>query len=224
MRVITKLSNVNEFNIMTILDWRNQTQLQKFKEFEVEHSVKINVYSLISGEIEDEETIVYTNEKENVIDSTTYVKNLNIFPRKDVKTIFSSFSQYLQDTGRFGVKYAKIQKIEEYAKIVAEKINKDINEKDKNILILGHGENIYIPSRIASDLEEMGKKVEFRTTSLSPIYCDGNIIKDEEVFYDRHNKYHFYNISEAEKYDDVIMLTETPLNIKLSSNCKIYNL
>ena len=40
------------------------------------------------------------------------------------------------------------------------------NEK---ILVLGHGENIYIPCRIASYIKG---DVNFKSTTRSPIYCD----------------------------------------------------
>ncbi|WP_297438119.1 TRSP domain-containing protein, partial [uncultured Clostridium sp.] len=95
----------------------------------------------------------------------------------------------------------------------------------KKVLVLGHGENIYIPSRVASYIKG---DVKFKTTTRSPIYCkeeDGYPIKEKHAFYDRGVKYYFYNKAEIESiYDKVVFLTETDLNIKLTDNIEIFKL
>ena len=92
-------------------------------------------------------------------------------------------------------------------------------ESNEKILVLGHGENIYIPCRIASYING---DVYFKSTTRSPIYCeniDGYPIKEKHVFYHKGVKYYFYNKSEIEKkYDKVILITEDDLNIKLTNN------
>lgn len=85
--------------------------------------------------------------------------------------------------------------------------------------MLGHGENIYIPSRIA---EYIRGEVYYRSTTRSPIYCsdeEGYPIKESHIFYHKGIKYYFYNKSNIEKeYDFVILITEDDLNIKLTNN------
>ncbi len=223
MEEIIKQGNVREISIMTILDWRNEEQKKQFQSFAKENSIDINVYSLLSGYLKNEDKNLYRNSNVTNISERTSVISLNIFERRIVSTIDGTKISYIEKSGRFGVLYKDIDAIEEYAQSTAKKIANLIG-LIKNILILGHGENIYIPSRIASYLKRMGYDVRFRTTSRTPIFCDGKIIKDVVTFIDRGVTYHFYNKSEAEEQDKVIMLTETPLNYLLSSNMLVFEL
>lgn len=219
---LSKKSSIREFNIMTILDWRSDTQKQKFIDFEEVNNVKINVYSLLEGNFSEEDSLILNNKNSEEIKNKTFIDgNLETFPRRTVQGAITNIS-YLKNSGRFGVSYEDIQETEYDCMKAAEKISKNVFSN--KILVLGHGENIYIPSRVASYLQEMGKDVKFRTTTLSPIYCDGNIIKEDSLFNDNNNIYHFYNKSETKNYEKVILLTETPLNIKLCDNISIFNL
>lgn len=222
---IKEKSNIKIFNVMTILDWRKPEQREKFSEFEQGHNIKINVFSLIEGVLDEYPTgVIYTNEEEKInTKCVPLLGNLDCLSRFVAKTTYGKES-YFKNSGRFGVTYENILKTEEECEKAAEKIIRRQGTLN-NILILGHGENIYIPSRIATYIKQKtGCNVEFRTTSLSPIYCDGTVIKDETLFLDRGNLYHFYNKQDAEKYDKVILLTETPLNVKLCENIVIYDL
>lgn len=223
MKSIKNNSSVEEFNIMTILDWRNESQKEAFNLFEKEYNVKVNTYSLIEGNINEEDKTLYPENKSNTISLNLDEICLNIFKRKNINTENGNQS-YFVDSGRFGIKYDSFDNIEKYAKETAKEILKNISNETKNILVLGHGENIYIPSRIAAHIQKKNKYVKYRTTSLSPIYCDGTIIKDDNIFYDRTKKYHFYNKCDAEKYDIVILLTETPVNKHLCDNLIIYRI
>lgn len=213
---LRKISNVKKFTIFTILDWRTDEYLNLYKDYLNNNDIKLNVYSVMSGFATNEDTTVYTDnniveeisEKDNVTD-------LNIFERIKLDTSFGKID-YIKNSGRFGVKQSNIKMLEEEAKKVAEEISK--NHKEEKILILGHGENIYIPSRIASYLN-----ADYRTTTRSPIYCDGNVIKTKHSFVDRGVTYYFYNKDEIEEmYDKVILITETPLYTKLSDNMELY--
>lgn len=219
---IIKVCNVKKFNVMTILDWRNDEQRELFNKFSNENNISINVYSVIEGYLENIDITVYpSNNSPMIYKSVIPSASLDCISRTTVLSNFEKMD-YFSNSGRFGVTYKNIEKTELECKNAANKIFKRVNEK--NILILGHGENIYIPSRIASYLKELGKNVVFKTTTLSPIFCDGEIIKDEELFYDRGNVYHFYNKVEAESYDKVILLVETPISAKLCNNLIIYKL
>lgn len=217
---LIKISNIKVFNIMSILDWRGVTELNKFKEFEFKNKVNINVYSLISGSIELDETDVIENidETKIITEKNETITDLNLLDSMLLNTEYGEF-EYFKNSGRFGVSYRNIEYTEKQCYKIASLIN--TKNKEKNILILGHGENIYIPSRIASYLKSFNKNVGFKTTTLSPIYCDGSIIKDKVSFLDKDNLYYFYNLNEFKNYDKVILLTETPLNIKLGSNFEI---
>ena len=130
---------------------------------------------------------------------------------------------YLTDSGRFGITYNQMKEIEARAQSAAKSIAKTVGEV-KSLMVLGHGENIYIPSRVAAQLSIMGYDVVFKTTSRTPIFCDGTLFKDGIEFYDKGSKYHFYNKQEAEGYDKVIMLCEDDFSHKLSCNMLTFNL
>jgi hypothetical protein len=64
----------------------------------------------------------------------------------------------------------------------------------------------------------------FKTTSRTPIFVDEQIIKDAETFMDRGVRYHFYNREEAEEFDNVILLADTPFHAHLCNKLRIYDL
>jgi pyrimidine operon attenuation protein/uracil phosphoribosyltransferase len=213
---LRKISNVKKFTIFTVLDWRTDEYLALYEDYLNNNNIELNVYSVMSGFATNENDTVYTDD--NIVEEISEkdnVTDLNIFERIRLDTSFGKID-YIKNSGRFGVKQSNIKTLEEEAKKVAEEISK--NHKEEKILILGHGENIYIPSRIASYLN-----ADYRTTTRSPIYCDGNIIKTKNSFIDRGVTYYFYNKDEIEEmYDKVILITETPLYTKLSDNMELY--
>ena len=222
MQTIVDKFHVEEISIMTILDWRSDEQIAKFNSFASHHNVIVNVYSLVSGKIEIDKSELYFNKHISEVKDSENIINLSIFPK--IEMSFPNKKQYyLEDSGRFGITYKQICSIEDKSKDTAISISKYL-ESASRILVLGHGENIYIPARIASFLEQIGYEVSFKTTSRTPIYCDGTLFKDIQSFYQNGAKYHFYNRAEAETYDKVILLSEDNLNCKLCDNILIFNL
>lgn len=209
IKELKKTTGVKKYEILTILDWRNIEYRNLYKDFMRKNKVEIEVRALISGDIEIEDNNVYCNEKESLLSEKMNVNSLNILSRK---------GQYLKFTGRFGVYFDDIKKLEEECIRAANKIQEIIGY-NKKILVLGHGENIYIPSRIASYLKG---DVYFKSTTRSPIYCSnekGYLINEKNVFYHNGVKYYFYNKSRIEEvYDKVILITEDDLDIKLTNN------
>ncbi|MGG7143138.1 phosphoribosyltransferase domain-containing protein [Clostridium nigeriense] len=209
IKELKRNTGVRKYEILTILDWRNIDQRNSYKDFIRKNKVEIEVKALISGEIKVEDNNVYCYKKENILSETMKVNYLNILSRK---------GKYLKFTGRFGVDFEDIKKTEEECIKAANKIQEIIGD-NKKILVLGHGENIYIPSRIASYLKG---EVYFKSTTRSPIYCSDEIsylINERSSFYHNGFKYYFYNKSRIEKdYEKVILITEDDLNIKLTNN------
>ena len=209
IKELKKTTGVRKYEILTILDWRNLENRNLYKDFIRKNKVEIEVRALISGDIEIEDNNVYCNENESLLSEKMNVNSLNILSRK---------GQYLKFTGRFGVYFDDIKKLEEECIRAANKIQEIIGY-NKKILVLGHGENIYIPSRIASYLKG---DVYFKSTTRSPIYCSnekGYLINEKNVFYHNGVKYYFYNKSRIEEvYDKVILITEDDLDIKLTNN------
>lgn len=220
---IVKICSIRKFSILTILDWRNDEMRRYFKDYSSKIKAEITVYSLLDGNIKHTSNTIYCNSELTYVNTETTANSLNIFRRMMVPTINNATTSYVVQTGRFGVNSNDIDEVEELSRIAAHRIAGTIGNVT-NIIVLGHGENIYIPSRIAAYLFKMGYKVAFKTTSRTPIYCDGEIIKDAVVFYDRGIKYHFYNRVEAEEYDKVIMITETQFTKKICNNLIVFNL
>lgn len=223
IKELKKVSGIKKFTILSILDWRNKQYKDLYQKFIDEENVEIEVLSLIDGEIvNDDETIFYDKEND-LICETEEVCNLKILERIELDTLHGKES-YIKNTGRFGVEFKDILAIEKKAMEIAKIIDGKIKNAQK-ILVLGHGENIYIPSRVASYLNG---DVLFKSTTRSPIYCMDKKeypIKEKHLFYDNGIKYYFYNKSEIEnKYDKVILLTEKNLYVKLTDNLVIFKL
>lgn len=220
---IEKISPMDEYNVMTILDWRNQECRKAYDDFCKNHDVKINVYSIMQGEILSESNTTYENENVPVIMKIAERNNLSVFYKNKVETEYGK-TEYSVFSEKFGISGGSIDAVEEMAYQAGCIISNDMdNEYNKKLLVLGHGENIYVPSRIATVLFRMGYDVQFRTTTLSPVYCDGIYIKDVVSFMDRDNKYYFYNQKEAEEnYDSVIMIGENGIMPMLCNNMKYY--
>ena len=211
LNIISELilkTNVKKYTVLSILDWRSIEYRGLYKEFINKNNIDIEVKSLISGDIKIENNKIFLDTKEDILNEEMSVTNLNIMSRK---------GNYLRYTGRFGIDFREIGIIEEECIKVANKIQEIIGE-NKKILVLGHGENIYIPSRVASYLQG---DIYFKTTTRSPIYCskeEGYLINEKSIFFHNKSKYYFYNKTDIEKnYDYVVLITEDDLNIKLTN-------
>lgn len=220
---ITNAADIEDITILTILDWRNEEQKHKFLNFSIEHGISLSVYSLVSGNINIDENTIYHNKSICKVEQWNDSTNLSTFPKTVIKMPDGKQYFYLTDSGRFGITYNQMKEIEARAQSAAKSIAKTVGEV-KSLMVLGHGENIYIPSRVAAQLSIMGYDVVFKTTSRTPIFCDGTLFKDGIEFYDKGSKYHFYNKQEAEGYDKVIMLCEDDFSHKLSCNMLTFNL
>ena len=209
IKELKKRTGVRKYSILTILDLRNIECKNLYKEFMKKNKLEIEVSSLISGEIEIEDNNIYYDNQENIIKEKLNVNYFNIVSHKN---------RYFKYSGRFGLDYEDIKMLEKESLKTAKKIQDMVGE-NKKILVLGHGENMYIPSRIASHLKV---DIYFKSTTRSPIYCsneDGYIINEKSVFYHKDVKYYFYNKSKIEEvYDNVILITEDDMNIKLTDN------
>lgn len=219
IKELKKVTNAKKFIILSILDWRNEEHRKAYDDLVNKESINVEVLSLISGDIKVKDTATYIDNNDKVINDTTDVLNYNVLDRIDLKTNYEKeIESYLLHTGRFGVEFDEIQELESKCEDIANKLQ-GLIESNEKILVLGHGENIYIPCRIASYINGY---VYFKSTTRSPIYCeniDGYPIKEKHVFYHKGVKYYFYNKSEIEKkYDKVILITEDDLNIKLTNN------
>lgn len=218
IKEIKKISNVKKFSIVSILDWRTKEYLDMYEDYLKDNTdIDLKVYSVMSGDVySDDKTVYVDNVVIPVIKNTANVIDIETLDRISLNTKYGK-KKYFKNSGRFGVKQSNIKLIENKAEIISKKIQKKPDEK---ILVIGHGENTYIPSRVASYLN-----ADYRTTTRSPIFCDGAIIKTKHSFVDRDVTYYLYNKEYIEEnYDRVILLTETELTNNLFENVEIYNI
>ena len=220
IKELKRVTKVKEFVILSILDWRNEFYKAEYDKLSKEEDIKVEVLSAISGDIKVNDTRVFIDNEDNVLEEKAdEIIEINILDRIKVRTAFNNGGEsYLAHTGRFGVEYSDIEALEDKCKEIAQRIHEKIGYPNK-ILVLGHGENIYIPSRVANYLKG---DVFYKSTTRSPIFCcdeENYPIKQKDVFYHKNVKYYFYNRDVIEKeYDKVILLTEDDLNIKLTNN------
>jgi len=86
---ISKISNIKNFSILSILDWRTEENISKYKKMEEENNIKINLYSLISGTVSTNDNTIYEedtleNEKSEKND---YIDLSNIFEKINLNTV-----------------------------------------------------------------------------------------------------------------------------------------
>ena len=219
---IIKQSDVRDFSIMTILDWRGKDDRLRFEAFAQANNLNIEVYSIMAGNLQDTNIELLKNDFVNDVKETTTSIDLNIFNRISLQLQDLVNVSCVKDSGMLGICTTDIEGIENRAAETATAILKLIGKKGR-YLVLGHGENIYIPSRVAACLKSYGCDILFRTTSRTPIYCDGEIILDAEKFSSHGDVYHFYNRREAEMFDVVILIADYPFQHKLCDNLMIFN-
>lgn len=223
IEAMLNISDIKEITILTLLDWRSDEQRNKFETFSRQHNITLLVHALVCGTITEEDNSVYHNVNICKTEGEMRTTRLGLFPTKVIETPDGKRYRYLTDTGRFGMSHAQLHLIESRARLAAQTISNSLGSS-KRLLVLGHGENIYIPSRVAAQLSELGYDVLFKTTSRTPIFCDEELFKDVSAFNDKGANYHFYNKQEAESFDRVILLSEDEFSHKLCRNMLVFKL
>lgn len=217
------ITNANRFTILSILDWRNKKYRESYEIFEKEENIKIELLSLISGSVEVTDTSNFIDNDGEEIKEKMETINLDKIDKIEYNSE-NGIKSYLKNSGRFGADFKNIIELENKAKEVAKAIEEKIGKSEKT-LVLGHGENIYIPSRVSAYLSG---DVMFKSTTRSPIYCknvEGYPVNEKHSFDFQGVKYYFYNKSYCEKnYERVILLDEDGLSIKLTRNMFLFKL
>lgn len=221
LNLIYELNKVypnKKYTVVSILDFRNEIHYKKYEEFKGKYGLSIEVKSLLSANIENTSNDILTGDKEDFAEKRENLTYINEFPKVNHTLSNGKEKEYVSLTGRFGVSFKEIREIEDYAKKVAEKINENVNN-DETVCVVGHGEDIYIPSRIASYINGY---VMFKTTSRSPIFVkkdSGYPIKDRTKFELNGVNYYFYNKKFIENsFDKVMVISEFDIGHKLTKN------
>ena len=206
------------FTVISILDWRTPEHRERYHQLEKELNITIHVVSLIDGivtvtgepKLKNESTI-NVSEVSSVV---SHIKLQNFTPEMyeivtstNVDGMINN-SPYLKATGRFGLDNEGQKKFSCEFEALGKKLME--MRKGKKTLIIGTGEFMYVPMKVAT---YMGSDVYLQSTTRSPIYQSdefGYTIKNKFVFDSPENSgvtNHLYNI-EAEQYDEIFIFVE----------------
>lgn len=161
------------FTIVSILDWRSTENQQAFRDMEQELGIQINEVSLLKGTVEElgkveglkEDSLITDSDDLSQLDKLTISSEMPRLTRIDEQGKADGETgdpTYLLATGRFGLNENS------YEEKQLQQIAKQLQglRQGGSALVLGTGEFMYLPMRIAS---WMGEDVLFHTTTRSPI-------------------------------------------------------
>lgn len=221
---IKELIETNQFTslktiyIVSITNWIDDNRIREMKkEIGSQYHVNLNFVDLVKGSFEFTPNEQY---KQNIIEAKNNNSNVNK-QNNNIKNnvIKSNFKN------RLGCNLSDIQYVEQYVSNNIHLLTDNISKEDKNILILGTGEFMYIPFKFAQFLENkfMHKNIFFQSTTRSPVIVNENeAIKSSVSFKDNYNDNidnYIYNL-DVNQYDKIFILYETDekYNIDLRSN------
>ncbi|AJE54016.1 phosphoribosyltransferase [Paenibacillus jamilae] len=221
-----------QYVIASLLDWRTDSDEQAFADLEAELGIRITPLSLLKGKIEIQgapildhtEYAGQTGNAEHAATSTIEInkdfsvvdhcleKDASAFERVSHSSLstdgYANTTPYLKYTGRFGLQSADNPALDAEITRTAERLNQ--LRSGQRTLVMGTGEFMYIPMRIAA---ELGPDVYYQSTTRSPVYPH----REEEygvacgVTYpspeDSTVRNFIYNV-EPGQYDEIFVLLE----------------
>ncbi|MGM9925389.1 MAG: phosphoribosyltransferase family protein [Bacillus sp. (in: firmicutes)] len=209
----------NVFSIVSILDWRTAENRAKYARLEQELGITIHVVSLIEGAMgvkgspalpsEKQADVSATKQELSLIHVSHYMDKDDFIPISSVSANGADNpSPYLKSTGRFGLTREEEQYFSRQCKELAGYLA--ARRKGAKTLVIGTGEFMYIPIRIAAN---MGAGIHYQSTTRSPIH------QSKEATYTIRSKFtfdcpenngianHLYNI-EHKQYDEIFIFVE----------------
>ncbi|RXI53695.1 hypothetical protein DP124_02170 [Clostridium tetani] len=212
-----------EYVVISILDWRSKECINKFEQLKKQLNIKIETISLIQGQVSCENN--YLLEEKNIYQNSNKVHEFS----KEIEVLdfhirldnrYKKFTrilncgdekqyQYLMDTGRFGINSEDVKTIEK----IIEKEVKNMGEFEKDILVLGTGEFMYLPMILASKIPN----AKYQSTTRSPVYSKKEIdygIKCAETFknpFDKSIINYLYNVEKG-IYKEILFVTEREID------------
>ncbi|MGG1641595.1 phosphoribosyltransferase family protein [Paenibacillus sp. NRS-1782] len=179
-----------QYVIASLLDWRTDSDEQAFTDLEAELGITITPLSLLKGKIEVQGVPMLdhaeyggrarhtehaatsiaedTTDASGIIDHC-FAEAASGFERVVHSSIstdgYANQAPYLKYTGRFGLQSADNTALDAEITRTAERLKK--LRSGQRTLVMGTGEFMYIPMRIAA---ELGPKVYYQSTTRSPVY------------------------------------------------------
>jgi len=161
------------YSVVSILDWRSDEDVQKFKKLEDELEIKINCVSLLRGKFtvsgHSPESKPYTEEQAFDLPepkvNKIYVDHIN--PIRSSSYFGGELKEipYAATSGRFGMDEIARDLLDVIILDVAAKLS--AMSQGKRVLCVGTGEFMYIPMKTAA---LMCGNVSYQSTTRSPIH------------------------------------------------------
>lgn len=163
---------------LSILDWRNDSQKEKMEKMAADRKINLTVLSLMAGHFElvhssapeEPEQAVLTGGGSRIPDIELAGERLSVGSK--------TRQHYIPYTGRFGISSKQQDEIGAWAEAAA----KQVKSTSQQALVIGVGENMYLPLRFALALD--GNPL-VQTTTRSPIFASetaGYPIKEKAKF------------------------------------------
>lgn len=195
---------------LSILDWRNRSQKEKLEEMANGRNISLKVLSLMAGHFDLLHSIA-PEEPELIPLSSDGCRLPDVELAGEKLTVGSKTGQqYISYTGRFGITSKEHDEIAVWAESAAQQV---VGTSDK-ALVIGVGENMYLPLRFALAL---GGNPLVQTTTRSPIFASqtaGYPIKEKANFMlpDAEGVSQFiYNLNELD-IDRIYLLAESVID------------
>lgn len=152
---------------LSILDWRNEEQQQKSVELAAERNIQLDVLSLMSGEFQ----LIHGSSPEEPKVDYLESNSLPVFSPRTLDTNANHYQsktgqRYISLTGRFGLTSKEHQHIDAWSEKAVAAI--EPAGTAKRPLVIGIGENMYLPLRFALNLS--GDPL-VQTATRSPIFA-----------------------------------------------------
>lgn len=163
--------------VASLLDWRSDQDIQRFRQVEQQLDIIISTLSLIQGHITVNGSPIESVAQRTILSSVNsnskakfYTQRVGQFFQKKAYSSTNSACKtnhlpYLKLTGRFGMTQADIPVLDQEIKACAEYLKQ--KRTGCKTLCLGTGEFMYIPMRIAA---QMGEGISYHSTTRSPIH------------------------------------------------------
>lgn len=216
-QIIAKFPHKKTFTIVSILDWRSEEHHQAYRQFEQQHGITIHEVSLLAGHIDVAgETVTQPFEQpvqQKVLPRITYATLDHLLPTDQYIAVSSQQADgtlctkpYYFGSGRFGLSKQQDLLIRQQMPIFTQQLQ--ALRKGGQTLVLGTGEFMYIPMRLAALL---GDNVSYHSTTRSPIYAHPDSFIYNQYQFDSPEHHgvanYVYNIP-ANHYSDAIIIAE----------------
>lgn len=196
---------------LSILDWRNASQQEKIENAIKGRDISLKILSLMSGEFELVHSKAPEEPKETILNGTGKKAPAIELSGKKLPVVSKTNQQYISHTGRFGLTSKEHDKITEWVETAVAQITK----RSDKALVIGVGENMYLPIRFALAL---GGNSRVQTTTRSPIFAaktTGYPIQEKAEFVlpDAEGISQFiYNLNDLD-IDQIYLLAESVIDV-----------